>query len=146
MHVFAGHHLSPHRHRESRHNSNASDRSSSTVTGNRNVPYVPIPAPGNDTPGGFFASPYTSGPNSRSNSRHRREDSGASSSREDLAGDGGTRSRRGSLTSLAPTMGSGSSGRREHGARGGAYRKARELEEFEVRDDMVAWRLPGAVT
>ncbi|KAK2060942.1 hypothetical protein LY76DRAFT_624921 [Colletotrichum caudatum] len=59
-------------------------------------------------------------------------------------GEGGTsygrsRSRSGSIVSLAPTMGSSDRGRE-------ASRRNRELEEFNVRDDLVAWRLPGAVT
>lgn len=147
MHAFTPH-LASHRHRDSRHNSNASDRSVSTVTGRNppflptSSPYLPTSSPHLDNTGGFFTSSYTSysRPNSRSGSRHQRDDS-AASSREEL---GGARSRRGSLTSLAPTMGSGSSGRKDNKI-GGEYRKARELEEFEVRDDMVAWRLPGAV-
>lgn len=46
------------------------------------------------------------------------------------------RSRSGSLTSLAPTM--GSSEREREGSKG-----AREITEAEARDDMVAWRLSG---
>ncbi|OHF03457.1 hypothetical protein CORC01_01176 [Colletotrichum orchidophilum] len=52
---------------------------------------------------------------------------------------GRSRSRSGSMVSLAPTMGSSDRGRE-------SSRRNRELEEFDVRDDLVAWRLPGAVT
>ncbi|WYZ39269.1 hypothetical protein EsH8_III_001183 [Colletotrichum jinshuiense] len=52
---------------------------------------------------------------------------------------GRSRSRSGSMVSLAPTMGSSDRGHE-------ASRRNRELEEFDVRDDLVAWRLPGAVT
>jgi hypothetical protein len=61
---------------------------------------------------------------------------GRSDSKDDLGGD---RSRSDSLTSLAPTMGSSDRGR-EHG-----FKTAREVDECEMRDDMVAWRLPGSV-
>ncbi|OLN96386.1 hypothetical protein CCHL11_00645 [Colletotrichum chlorophyti] len=52
---------------------------------------------------------------------------------------GRSRSRSGSMISLAPTMGSSDRGR-------DGVRRNRELEEFDVREDLVAWRLPGAVT
>jgi len=48
------------------------------------------------------------------------------------------RGRSESLTSLAPTLGS-SDHDRELG-----LKRAREVEEHEVRDDLVAWRLPGS--
>lgn len=150
LHAFSPQHnlLRP---RDSRHGSSASEKSTSTatVTGRNNpgASASPSPSPhlGTSDSGAFSTSPFPSfsSLHVRSGSRHRREDSGASSRDEHMASD--QRSRRGSLTSLAPTMGSGSSGRRDAGGIGGGYRKARELEEFEVRDDMVAWRLPGAV-
>jgi hypothetical protein len=72
------------------------------------------------------------GSSSRSSIAHRRNMS------KDGLGD--SRSRSESLTSLTPTMGSSDRGR-EHG-----FKRAREVDEFEMRDDMVAWRLPGAAT
>ncbi|QUC20252.1 uncharacterized protein UV8b_04493 [Ustilaginoidea virens] len=51
-------------------------------------------------------------------------------------------SRSGSLGSLAPTLGSSSDGGR--GDLG--MRRAREVDEFELRDDLVAWKLPSGVT
>jgi len=55
------------------------------------------------------------------------------------AGDSdGVRSRSESLTSLAPTLGS------DRGKEG--FRRAREVDEFEVRDDLVAWALRETVT
>ncbi|KAG5912966.1 hypothetical protein E4U42_001611 [Claviceps africana] len=45
-------------------------------------------------------------------------------------------SRSGSLGSLAPTLGSSSDA---------GMRRTKEVDEFEVRDDLVAWRLPGGV-
>ncbi|KAG6010112.1 hypothetical protein E4U21_000146 [Claviceps maximensis] len=55
-------------------------------------------------------------------------------------------SRSGSLGSLAPTLGSSSDGGILSGARGDSgMRRAKEVGEFEVRDDLVAWKLPGGV-
>ncbi|KAI0008302.1 N-terminal C2 in EEIG1 and EHBP1 proteins-domain-containing protein [Xylariaceae sp. FL0662B] len=53
-------------------------------------------------------------------------------------GGGGLRSRSGSLTSLAPTLGSerGSDRGRE------GFRRPTEVDEYEERDDLVAWSLP----
>ncbi|CRK17323.1 hypothetical protein BN1723_011259 [Verticillium longisporum] len=123
MHAF-----SPQRHRHK--GSNASDKSVSTVTGRHN----------NGSGFGFSSYP-SSGSQSRDESRHRHDDSTASS-RDDLLRHDNGRSRSESLTSLAPTMGSGSSGGRG-GGRGDVFRRAREIEEVEVRDDMVAWSLPS---
>ncbi|KID72515.1 estrogen-responsive protein Fam102A/B, partial [Metarhizium brunneum ARSEF 3297] len=50
-------------------------------------------------------------------------------------------SRSGSMGSLAPTLGSSSDGGRGEPA----MRRAREVDEFEVREDLVAWKLPGSV-
>lgn len=148
LHAFTPQHnlLRP---RDSRHGSSASEKSNSTatVTGRNHATASGTSTPhlGGADSGTFSTSPFPSfsSLHGRSSSRHRREDSGASSRDEHVAS--GQRSRKGSLTSLAPTMGSGSSGRREAGGIGGGYRKARELGEFEVRDDMVAWSLPGTV-
>ncbi|KAM0271669.1 hypothetical protein ACHAQH_008979 [Verticillium albo-atrum] len=124
MHAF-----SPQRHKQK--GSNASDKSVSTVTGRHN----------NGSGFGFSSYP-SSGSQSRDASRHRRDDSAASSRDNLLLRHDNGRSRSESLTSLAPTMGSGSSGGRD-GGRGDGFRRARELEEVEVRDDMVAWSLPS---
>ncbi|KAK8067956.1 hypothetical protein PG996_007068 [Apiospora saccharicola] len=61
---------------------------------------------------------------------------------------GSSHGRRESLTSLAPTLGSHSSerdshtGQQERGREG--FRRPREVDEFEVRSDLVSWALPGA--
>ena len=60
---------------------------------------------------------------------HRRDGSGEGGS------GGGLRSRSDSLVSLATTLGS------DHGRRD-AIRRARELDELEIRDDLVAWTVP----
>lgn len=65
---------------------------------------------------------------------HRR-DSSKDSSRVSVR-DGGMRSRSESLVSLAATIES------ERGRSG--FKNAREVNESEVRDDLVAWKLPGA--
>lgn len=86
------------------------------------------------------AATVTGGAGTSSRSSHRRparlhhEDS--RDSRDDDLGS----SRSGSLGSLAPTLGSSSDGGRDTG-----MRRAKEVDEFDVRDDLVAWRLPGGV-
>lgn len=68
-----------------------------------------------------------------------RHDSGESRERESAS-----RSRGSSLVSVTPTLGSeGSSATMD-----GRSRRVREkeIDEDEVRDDLVAWRLPGALT
>ncbi|KAK0655879.1 N-terminal C2 in EEIG1 and EHBP1 proteins-domain-containing protein [Cercophora newfieldiana] len=62
--------------------------------------------------------------------RHRRDIS------RDTDG-GGLRSRSGSATSLATTLGSSERGR-------DGFKRAREVDEFDVREDMVAWAVQGA--
>lgn len=48
----------------------------------------------------------------------------------------------GSLGSLAPTLGSSSDGSRGEAG----TRRAKEVDEFAVRDDLVAWKLPSSLT
>ncbi|TRX90997.1 hypothetical protein FHL15_008202 [Xylaria flabelliformis] len=127
-----------------RENSAASDRSSATITGRNDSDYGlqslnlrPSPQPhqrrrfsGHGQ--GERLSPLTP---------MRREDSGIS------LFDGpspGLHSRSESLTSLAPTLGSTGSGS-ERG-RSGGFRRPKEIDEYELRDDLVAWKLPGTVT
>lgn len=59
----------------------------------------------------------------------------------DDGGGGGLRSRSESLGSLAPTLGSGDLGRGREG-----FRRPKEVDEYEEREDLVAWHLPGAGT
>jgi hypothetical protein len=100
-----------------RHHSGASDKSVVTVTGR-------------DGNGHSHSHGHGHGRNG-----HRRN-----ASREDVArvGQDGTRSRSESLTSLAPTMGSSDRGRDV------GFRRTREVDESEVRDDLIAWKLPEA--
>ncbi|KXX78496.1 hypothetical protein MMYC01_204923 [Madurella mycetomatis] len=63
---------------------------------------------------------------------HRREESKATA----IEG-GGLRSRSDSLASLATTLGSD----RDRGRDG--FKRAREVDEFELRDDLIAWTIPG---
>ncbi|KAF9879405.1 hypothetical protein CkaCkLH20_02948 [Colletotrichum karsti] len=124
------HHLSLHLHQNgggqqrnhSRSNSGSSDRSFTTV----------LTARHNDG----ASSTTARGSRSRQGRRDRSRD-------DDRRGGGRSgytrsRSRSGSMASLAPTMGSSERGRE--------VRRNRELEEFDIRDDLVAWRLPGAVS
>ncbi|KAG6221184.1 hypothetical protein E4U34_002349 [Claviceps purpurea] len=114
---YANHQRSRSRHR--RPHSACSDRSLSTVTGG-----------GANGPGGRLGH-RRGGPPHVEDSRDSRDDDAGSS-------------RSGSLGSLAPTLGSS-----EGGLAGGrieaGMRRAREVSEFEVRDDLVAWKLPGGV-
>ncbi|CEJ91257.1 hypothetical protein VHEMI06980 [[Torrubiella] hemipterigena] len=99
-----------------RTNSASSDKSVSTVTGRRHRHH------------------NTSSPR-KNGSRHARGDSRD----DDLAG---RSSRSGSIASLAPTLGS-SSGNERGGRTESGYKHPRELDEMEIRDDLVAWKLPG---
>jgi hypothetical protein len=67
---------------------------------------------------------------------HRREESRATA----VGGEGGLRSRSDSLASLATTVGS----ERDNRGRDSGFKRAREVDEFEVREDLVAWSIPGA--
>jgi len=67
--------------------------------------------------------------------QHRREES-------KITHDGGLRSRTGSLASLANTVGS-DKGYDSRGRDG--FKRAREVDEFEIREDLIAWTVPGAM-
>ncbi|KAI1337154.1 hypothetical protein F5Y15DRAFT_162842 [Xylariaceae sp. FL0016] len=140
-----------------RQHSNASDKSALTVTGHHSL----------------LDPSFRSSSSSRSNSHHsfhlhsphhRRRGSdhsnksgrslhpsSALSHREDgsVSQESGhedaIRSRSESLISLVPTIGSASSERDSGRGREG-FRRPREIDEYEVRDDLVAWKLPGTVT
>ncbi len=47
------------------------------------------------------------------------------------------------MGSLAPTLGSSSDGDRRGDT---GMRRAREVGEFDLRDDLVAWKLPSVAT
>ncbi|KAI3338045.1 N-terminal C2 in EEIG1 and EHBP1 proteins-domain-containing protein [Ustulina deusta] len=56
----------------------------------------------------------------------------------------GLLSRAGSMTSLVPTLGSTeSSSERSGRLKSGGFRRPREIDEYELRDDLIAWNLPG---
>lgn len=145
--------------RHRRHGSNTSDKSISTVTGrdpdlyhyslanqHHHHQYGPSTSGSGGSPFSFRspnASPSRGGSRSRSRSRRRRADGPAESPHDFLDP---ARSRSESMTSLASTLGSSSSdGPGTVGARDAGYRRMRELRELDVRDDMVAWSLPGEV-
>ncbi|KAH6628452.1 N-terminal C2 in EEIG1 and EHBP1 proteins-domain-containing protein [Chaetomium tenue] len=69
---------------------------------------------------------------------HRREDSKITHD------GGGLRSRSSSLVSLATATTLGSDLHAERGREMGGFKRAREVDEGEVRDDLVAWTVPGA--
>ncbi|KAK3943086.1 N-terminal C2 in EEIG1 and EHBP1 proteins-domain-containing protein [Diplogelasinospora grovesii] len=75
---------------------------------------------------GPLRDPFQSHHNNDQHHRHRRDGSKGS------GGDGGLRSRSESMASLATTHGSDARGR-------DGFKRAREVDEFEVRDDLCAW-------
>lgn len=77
------------------------------------------------------------------NSPSPRKPSGRMSRRDSRTGEdhaGRSSSRSGSIASLAPTLGSSSGNERNADP---SYRNQREVDEADVRDDLVAWQLPG---
>ncbi|KAI0401603.1 N-terminal C2 in EEIG1 and EHBP1 proteins-domain-containing protein [Xylaria palmicola] len=131
-----------------RGNSAASDKSNATVTGRNTSDYAMQPP-------AFHHSRTSPQPHHRgrfgglggrqSPLTMHREDSGASL--YDEISPPGFHSRSESLASLAPTLGStGSGSERGAGSKQAGLRKMREIDEYELRDDLVAWKLPGTVT
>lgn len=88
------------------------------------------------------ASTVTGGGSGSGSRSHRRGGRSNNEDSRDSRDDGLGSSRSGSLGSLAPTLGSSSDGGR--GEPG--MRRAREVNEFEVREDLIAWKLPGGVS
>jgi hypothetical protein len=115
--------------RHLRDQSVASDRSTATVLGGERD-FDRESSRGIGISGsGPLREPFPSFPSF--SSLHRREESKITHD------GGGLRSRSSSLVSLAPTLGS----ERERGREG--FKRAREVDEFEMRDDLVAWTIPG---
>ncbi|KAK4124852.1 hypothetical protein N657DRAFT_643611 [Parathielavia appendiculata] len=110
----------------------ASDRSTATVLGgdrdrDRDLDRESSRGIGISGSGSLLREPFPSF------HQHRREESKITHD------GGGLRSRSSSLVSLATTLGTGSE--RNRGREG--LKRAREVDEFEVRDDLVAWTIPG---
>ena len=61
--------------------------------------------------------------------------------------DDGILHRSGSMASLAPTLGASSStstrSSSDRGRRFGGFRRQKEVDEHEIREDLIAWKLPG---
>ncbi|KAI9163397.1 hypothetical protein HJFPF1_05007 [Paramyrothecium foliicola] len=132
------HHHGTHIHNHYKHhrsNSASSDRSSTTVVGNSAT--TPTTATGSIASSTHKARiPRHSRTGSRTSLR-----GGGGPGDEDIderGGDGFGRSRSGSLASMTPTLNSDRS--REHSG----LKHVREVHEAEIRDDLVAWRLPGS--
>ncbi|KAK2608669.1 hypothetical protein QQS21_002780 [Conoideocrella luteorostrata] len=107
--------------RHRREHSTTSDKSASTVTGGA-------------------ASSISRGHRRGGRLNHHRQyDTDGRDPREDDL----SSSRSGSLGSLAPALGSSSDGAGGRGEQG--MRRAREVDESEARDDLVAWKLPSGV-
>ncbi|KAK5626789.1 hypothetical protein RRF57_002504 [Xylaria bambusicola] len=128
-----------------RENSGASDKSNATITGlgdndygvqSSNLP-PSRPSPQSHHTQRFGrhggrSLPYTS----------QREDSGGSLFDESPSP--GLHSRNESMTSLVPTLGStGSGSERGGGRKSNGFRRPREIDEYELRDDLVAWSISG---
>ncbi|TGJ78289.1 hypothetical protein E0Z10_g10474 [Xylaria hypoxylon] len=131
-----------------RENSGASDKSTATVTG-----------PGDSDYGIQSQNLYQP---RRSPQTHHRQRFGGHGGRnspltihkegrsmsifDESSSSPGLRSRRGSMASLAPTLGStestGSSSERG-GLKPGRFRRVKEIDEYELRDDLIAWNLSG---
>ncbi|KAK3363417.1 hypothetical protein B0T25DRAFT_527361 [Lasiosphaeria hispida] len=110
-----------------RSHSSLSDRSTDTVLGDRD-------RDGNRGLGLSSSSPHrdlTQVMHQHQHHHHRRE-----RSKDNM--DGGLRSRSDSATSLATTVGS------ERGRDG--FKRTREVDEFEMREDLVAWAIQGVPT
>ncbi|KAI0449457.1 N-terminal C2 in EEIG1 and EHBP1 proteins-domain-containing protein [Xylaria acuta] len=129
-----------------RGNSGASDKSNATITGRNDSDYGlqslslrPSPQPHHRS---RFNGHGHGGRHSPLMPMMYREDSGMSLF--DEGSSPGLHSRSESLTSLAPTLGStGSSSER---GKPPGFRRPREIDEYELRDDLIAWKLPGTVT
>ncbi|KAI0425689.1 N-terminal C2 in EEIG1 and EHBP1 proteins-domain-containing protein [Xylaria sp. FL1042] len=127
-----------------RENSGASDKSNATITGLGDIDYS-----------GQSLNPQQSRRSPGTHHRHRfgghggrnspliihREDSGASPFDEHSSP--GLHSRTESMTSLAPTLGSTGSGSERGGFKPSGFRRPKEIDEYELRDDLIAWNLPG---
>ncbi|KAI0436571.1 N-terminal C2 in EEIG1 and EHBP1 proteins-domain-containing protein [Xylaria telfairii] len=131
-----------------RENSAASDKSNATITGRNDNDYGLQSLSLRPSPQPHHRSRF-GGHGHRHGGRHspltpmHREDSGVSLF--DESSSPGLHSRSDSLTSLAPTLGSTGSSSERGGKRSG-FRRPREIDEYELRDDLVAWKLPGTVT
>ncbi|KAI8627960.1 hypothetical protein F5Y19DRAFT_440539 [Xylariaceae sp. FL1651] len=132
-----------------RANSGASDKSNVTITDRNGNGY------GRRSGSQYHSKQSTHSHHQRRGSGHsghsgwhrtiRKEDSGVSLFDESQSL--GLRSRSESLTSLTPTLGSiGSSSSERGGLKGNGFRRPREIDEYELRDDLIAWKLPGTVT
>ncbi|KAL2149816.1 hypothetical protein VTH82DRAFT_7492 [Thermothelomyces myriococcoides] len=77
--------------------------------------------------------------------RHRREESKITHAGGVFGGGGGSglRSRSSSVASLASTVGT-TLGSDRVGRRVEGFKRAKEVDEFEVREDLVAWSIPGS--
>ncbi|XXH05750.1 Ribonucleases P/MRP protein subunit pop1 [Hypoxylon texense] len=114
--------------RHLRTHSGASDRSSNTaiLTGGGGAAARPGSGSGESGHNTRQHSYY------RSSKPHHKEDDGGSHDSRD-----GLRSRSESMASLAPTLGS------DRGREG--FRRPKEVDEYEEREDLVAWKLPESV-
>ncbi|KAK3901036.1 N-terminal C2 in EEIG1 and EHBP1 proteins-domain-containing protein [Staphylotrichum tortipilum] len=113
--------------RHLRDQSAASDRSQATIMGDRDLERES--SRGLGLAGPQLREPFPAFP---AGFQHRREESKITHD------GGGLRSRSSSLVSLATTMGGS-----ERGRGGEGVKRAREVDEFEVREDLVAWTIAG---
>ncbi|KAI0975594.1 N-terminal C2 in EEIG1 and EHBP1 proteins-domain-containing protein [Xylaria arbuscula] len=126
--------------------SGASDKSNATITGLGDSDYgahSPNPQQSRRSPQTHHRQRFGGHGGRNSPLTIHREDSSTSPFDESP----GLLSRTMSMTSLATTLGStGSSSERGNGRKSNGFRRPKEIDEYELRDDLVAWYLPGTNT
>ncbi|KAI1810708.1 hypothetical protein GGS20DRAFT_566312 [Poronia punctata] len=129
-----------------RGHSGASDKSSNTLMGRLEDDYNHLRSWGHHHHVKHQPQPHGGGHGGRDLlPAFNGEDSGMSLSDENQPSPG-LHSRNDSLASLAPTLGSiGSSTERGSTMKPNGFRRLREIDEYELRDDLVAWKLPETV-
>ncbi|KAJ3577366.1 hypothetical protein NPX13_g3203 [Xylaria arbuscula] len=128
--------------------SGASDKSNATITGLNDNDYgmqsSNLPPPSRPSPQTHHRQRFAGHGGRSLPYVPQREDSGVSLFDESSPSPG-LHSRNESMTSLVPTLGSstGSGSERGGGHKSNGFRRPREIDEYELRDDLVAWSISG---
>ncbi|KAI1189239.1 N-terminal C2 in EEIG1 and EHBP1 proteins-domain-containing protein [Nemania serpens] len=126
----------------------ANNRSSASVTSRSDSEYglhSPTLQHSRRSPQAYYRHHFGGNGGRHSPLTMHREDSGVSV--VDDSSTPGVHSRNESLTSLVPMLGStGSSSDRGSESKISGFRRPQEMDEYELRDDLIAWKLPGTVT
>ncbi|KAI0808842.1 N-terminal C2 in EEIG1 and EHBP1 proteins-domain-containing protein [Xylaria sp. FL0064] len=131
-----------------RENSGASDKSNATITGLGDNDYAVQSLNtrhSRRSPGTHHRQRFGGHGGRNSPLTIYREDSDMSSPFDENSPPG-LHSRAESMTSLAPTLGSTGSSSERGGLKSDGFRRPREIDEYELRDDLIAWNLPGTTT